>query len=40
MIIADDVRYSLPALEQVVEALGMAELVRPQNYFDPRLGAA
>lgn len=35
IIADDDVRYSLPALEQVVEALGTAELVRPQNYFDP-----
>lgn len=30
----DDVRYELPALRRVVEMLGQADLVRPQNYFD------
>ena len=31
----DDVRYDTTALERVVHALGDAEVVRPQNYFDP-----
>ncbi|HUP40935.1 MAG TPA: glycosyltransferase family 2 protein [Vicinamibacterales bacterium] len=31
----DDVRYDTEALERVVCALGDAEVVRPQNYFDP-----
>lgn len=31
----DDVRYSRPALEAMCEALRTADLVRPQNYFDP-----
>jgi hypothetical protein len=29
----DDVRYTLPGLRRVVDLLGDAELVRPQNYF-------
>ncbi|MDQ1530108.1 MAG: hypothetical protein QOE37_213 [Microbacteriaceae bacterium] len=32
----DDVRYDRAALETVVEALDSAELVRPQNVFDPQ----
>lgn len=35
IIADDDVRYSLSALERMVEALQTADLVRPQNYFDP-----
>lgn len=31
----DDVRYDGAALERVVRALDGAEVVRPQNYFDP-----
>src|SRR3954470_9928525 len=36
VIADDDVRYDLPALQRVVELLDNAEVVRPQNYFDPR----
>jgi hypothetical protein len=31
----DDVRYDDAALERIVSLLGDAELVRPQNYFEP-----
>ena len=31
----DDVRYDDAALDRVVALLGTADLVRPQNYFDP-----
>lgn len=31
----DDVRYDEPALNEVVRSLARADLVRPQNYFDP-----
>ena len=31
----DDVRYDEPALRRVATLLGDADLVRPQNYFDP-----
>ncbi len=34
VIADDDVRYDAPALRRVVELLGEADLVRPQNYFD------
>lgn len=35
IIADDDVRYDGPALERVVRLLDHADLVRPQNYFDP-----
>lgn len=35
VIADDDVRYDDPGLRAVVAALGSADLVRPQNYFDP-----
>nr|WP_246079965.1 glycosyltransferase family 2 protein [Nonomuraea mesophila] len=35
VIADDDVRYDLPALAAVHDLLGRADLVRPQNYFDP-----
>jgi hypothetical protein len=31
----DDVRYDAATLQRVIDLLGDAELVRPQNYFDP-----
>jgi hypothetical protein len=31
----DDVRYSCPVLRRMADALGGADLVRPQNYFEP-----
>lgn len=34
VIADDDVRYSIEALERVVDLLEAADLVRPQNYFD------
>lgn len=36
VIADDDVRYDLPTLRRVVELLDSGEIVRPQNYFDPR----
>jgi hypothetical protein len=35
VIADDDVRYDADALERVISALDDADLVRPQNYFDP-----
>jgi hypothetical protein len=35
VIADDDVRYDMAALRRTVELLGEAELVRPQNYFEP-----
>jgi len=35
VIADDDVRYDATALDRVLELAGEAELVRPQNYFDP-----
>jgi hypothetical protein len=35
VIADDDVRYDQNALRAVIEALGSAEVVRPQNYFKP-----
>ncbi|WP_347942811.1 glycosyltransferase family A protein [Sphaerisporangium sp. TRM90804] len=35
IIADDDVRYDGPALHRVAALLGEADLVRPQNYFDP-----
>ncbi|MEU1719831.1 glycosyltransferase family 2 protein [Nonomuraea sp. NPDC005692] len=35
VIADDDVRYDLPALAEMHALLARAELVRPQNYFDP-----
>ncbi|MEO3794197.1 glycosyltransferase family 2 protein [Nonomuraea sp. B10E15] len=35
VIADDDVRYDLPALTAVHDLLARADLVRPQNYFDP-----
>lgn len=35
VIADDDVRYDGESLERVVELLEVADLVRPQNYFDP-----
>jgi hypothetical protein len=35
VIADDDVRYDADALGRVVDALDRAEVVRPQNYFDP-----
>lgn len=35
VIADDDVRYSRPALVSVVDELRSADLVKPQNYFDP-----
>jgi hypothetical protein len=35
VIADDDVRYSLPGLARVVRELDQADVVRPQNYFDP-----
>lgn len=35
IIADDDVRYDAPGLAAVTSLLGTAELVRPQNYFDP-----
>ncbi|MEO3800385.1 glycosyltransferase family 2 protein [Nonomuraea sp. B1E8] len=35
VIADDDVRYDLPALIKVHDLLARADLVRPQNYFDP-----
>nr|WP_281284127.1 glycosyltransferase family 2 protein [Nonomuraea deserti] len=35
VIADDDVRYDLPALTGVHDLLARADLVRPQNYFDP-----
>ncbi len=35
VIADDDVRYTREALTAVVKHLGSADLVRPQNYFDP-----
>ena len=36
IIADDDIRYDYPALEAVAAGLDAADLVRPQNYFDPR----
>lgn len=36
VIADDDVRYDVAALQRVVDLLDDADLVRPQNYFDPR----
>jgi hypothetical protein len=36
VIADDDVRYSAPTLQQMEHLLHDAELVRPQNYFEPR----
>ena len=36
MIADDDVRYSAAALAGVIDRIDGADLVRPQNYFDPR----
>jgi hypothetical protein len=36
VIADDDVRYSLPELARIVRELDQADIVRPQNYFDPR----
>jgi hypothetical protein len=35
VIADDDVRYDDPSLMRVVQLLGLADCVRPQNYFDP-----
>jgi hypothetical protein len=35
VIADDDVRYSDDALRRIVDLLGVADMVRPQNYFDP-----
>lgn len=35
IIADDDVRYDEPALARTARLLGQADLVRPQNYFDP-----
>jgi hypothetical protein len=35
VIADDDVRWDEPGLRRLAEMLGVAELVRPQNYFDP-----
>lgn len=35
VIADDDVRYDLPSLQRVADALDRADVVRPQNYFDP-----
>ena len=35
VIADDDVRYDEPSLRRVVQLLGLADCVRPQNYFDP-----
>lgn len=35
VIADDDVRYDLAALERIVALLDQADVVRPQNYFDP-----
>ncbi|MDQ2699992.1 MAG: glycosyltransferase family 2 protein [Actinomycetota bacterium] len=37
VIADDDVRYEYGNLQRVVEGLGRAELVRPQNYFEPNV---
>jgi hypothetical protein len=36
IIADDDVRWALPELRSAVDRLAEADLVRPQNYFDPR----
>lgn len=35
VIADDDVRYDEPSLRRTVQLLGLADCVRPQNYFDP-----
>jgi hypothetical protein len=35
VIADDDVRYELPALRRIIAMLSDADVIRPQNYFDP-----